>query len=101
MPDHYVMEKYWRAMEILCAYPDFFSKEQYEQLAGRKGIEQAWRAHLSKARQDYTYYRSIIHTGELFRQMINSGVDVLRTIIREREKEMGGESAGGSGEATS
>ena len=87
MPDCYVMEKYWRAMEILCAYPDFFNEEQYRQLATRTGIEQAWRAHLAKARQDYTYYRSIIHTGQLFRQMIDSGVDVLRTVIRERKQE--------------
>ena len=89
MPDYYVMEKYWRAMEILCAYPDFFAREQYEQLAARKGIEQAWRAHLAKARQDFTYYQSIIQTGALFRKMIDSGVDVLGTIIREQEKARG------------
>ena len=89
MPDYYVMEKYWRAMEILCSYPDFFNKDQYDQLASRTGIEQAWRAHLAKARQDFTYYQSIIQTAALFRKMIDSGVDVLRTIIREQEKTLG------------
>jgi hypothetical protein len=87
MPDYYVMEKFWRTLEIVCSYPDFFSKAQYDQLATRKGIEQAWRAHLAKARQDYDYYKSIVQTGKLFRQMVDSGLDVLRTIIRERERE--------------
>ena len=86
MPDHYVMEKFWRTLEIVCSYPDFFSKAQYDQLATRKGIEQAWRAHLAKARQDYDYYKSIVQTGTLFRQMVDSGLDVLRTIIREKSK---------------
>src|ERR1041385_2293156 len=57
LADHYVMEKFWRTLEIVCSYPDFFSKEQYDQLAARKGIEQAWRAHLAKAREDLTYYK--------------------------------------------
>jgi hypothetical protein len=92
MPDYYVMEKFWRTLEIVCSYPDFFSKAQYDQLATRKGIEQAWRAHLAKARQDYDYYKSIVQTGKLFRQMVDSGLDVLRTIVRER-------SSGGSAEA--
>ncbi len=87
MPDHYVMEKFWRTLEIVCSYPDFFSKEQYDQLAARKGIEQAWRAHLAKAREDLTYYKSIHHTGQLFRQMVDSALDVLRTVIRERSQE--------------
>jgi len=83
LPDYYVMEKFWRTLEIVCAYPDFFSKEQFEQLANRRGIDQAWRAHLAKARQDLTYYKSILHTGKLFRQMVDSALEVLRTIIRE------------------
>jgi hypothetical protein len=87
LADHYVMEKFWRTLEIVCSYPDFFSKEQYDQLAGRKGIEQAWHAHLAKAREDLTYYKSIIQTGHLFRQMVDSALDVLRTIIRERSQE--------------
>ena len=41
MADHYVMEKFWRTLEIVCSYPDFFTKEQFDQLANRKGIEQA------------------------------------------------------------
>ena len=86
MPDHYVMEKFWRTLEIVCSYPDFFSKAQYDQLATRKGIDQAWRAHLAKARQDYDYYKSIVQTGTLFRQMVDSGLEVLRTIIREKSK---------------
>lgn len=85
LADHYVMEKFWRTLEIVCSYPDFFSKEQYDQLATRKGIEQAWKAHLAKAREDLTYYKSILHTGQLFRQMVDSALDVLRTIVRERK----------------
>ena len=86
LADHYVMEKFWRTLEIVCSYPDFFSKTQYEQLATRKGIDQAWRAHLAKARQDLDYYKSILHTGRLFRQMVDSALDVLRTIIREKKR---------------
>jgi hypothetical protein len=85
MADHYVMEKFWRTLEIVCAYPDFFSKAQFEQLANRKGIEQAWRAHLAKARQDLNYYKGIIRTGEMFRKMVDSAIDALRTIIHEHE----------------
>jgi hypothetical protein len=85
LADSYVMEKFWRTLEIVCSYPDFFSKEQYDQLATRKGIEQAWKAHLAKARQDLIYYKSILHTGQLFRQMVDSALDALRTIIRERQ----------------
>lgn len=84
MADCHVMEKFWRTIEIVCSYPDFFSREQYEQLLARKGIEQAWKAHLAKARQDLTYYKSILQTGQLFRQMVNSALDVLRTVIKER-----------------
>jgi hypothetical protein len=84
LPDYYVMEKFWRTVEIICAYPDFFSKSQFEQLTSRKGIEQAWRAHLAKARQDFNYYKGIIRTGEMFRKMVDSAVEALRTIIRER-----------------
>jgi hypothetical protein len=83
MADHYVMEKFWRTLEIVCSYPDFFSREQYDQLVTRKGIEQAWKAHLAKARQDLTYHKSIIQTGQLFRQMVDSGLEVLRTVIKE------------------
>ncbi|HEX7859596.1 MAG TPA: hypothetical protein VF773_04675 [Verrucomicrobiae bacterium] len=93
LADHYVMEKFWRTLEIVCSYPDFFSKTQYDQLATRKGIEQAWRAHLAKARQDFDYYKSILHTGQLFRQMVDSALDVLRTIIREKTKESGSNEA--------
>jgi hypothetical protein len=90
LADHYVMEKFWRTLEIVCSYPDFFSKDQYDQLATRKGIEQAWRAHLAKARQDHDYYKSILHTGQLFRQMVDSALDALRTIIREKSKPANG-----------
>lgn len=87
LADHYVMEKFWRTIEIVCSYPDFFSQQQYEQLATRKGIEQAWKAHLAKARQDLTYYKSIVQTGQLFRRMVDSGLDVLRTMIKEHSEE--------------
>ena len=84
LADHYVMEKFWRTVEIVCSYPDFFTKDQYDQLATRKGIEQAWRAHLAKARQDFDYYKSILRTGQLFRQMVDSALEVLRRIIQEK-----------------
>ncbi|HEV8541681.1 MAG TPA: hypothetical protein VGR78_04765 [Verrucomicrobiae bacterium] len=87
LADHYVMEKFWRTLEIVCSYPDFFSREQYDQLVARKGIEQAWRAHLAKAREDLTYFKTIGQTGQLFRQMVDSALEVLRTIIRERSQE--------------
>ena len=96
MADHYVMEKFWRTLEIVCSYPDFFTREQFEQLANRKGIDQAWRAHLAKARQDLTYYNSILQTGVLFRQMVDSALDVLRTIIREHRAEQQTEQPGES-----
>jgi hypothetical protein len=89
LADHYVMEKFWRTLEIVCSYPDFFSRDQYEQLVTRKGIEQAWRAHLAKARQDFDYYRSIVRTGQLFRQMVDSALDVLRRIIHEKTSSQG------------
>src|SRR5688572_14309360 len=76
LADHYVMEKFWRTLEIVCSYPDFFSRDQYDQLATRKGIEQAWHAHLAKARQDLDYYKSIVRTGQLFRQMVDSALEV-------------------------
>jgi len=95
MADYYVMEKFWRTLEIVCSYPDFFTKDQFEQLSTRRGIEQAWKAHLAKARQDLTYYKTILHTGQLFRQMVDSALDVLRTIIRERRNEQsGGQTSG-------
>ena len=94
LADHYVMEKFWRTVEIVCSYPDFFTKDQYDQLATRKGIDQAWRAHLAKARQDFDYYNSIVRTGHLFRQMVDSALDVLRRIIRERTSPHNTESAG-------
>lgn len=84
LPDCYVMEKFWKTLEIICAYPDFFSAEQYERLSAQAGIEQAWRAHLFKARQDWTYYQSILHTGQLFRQMADSTLEALETIARQR-----------------
>lgn len=84
LADHHVMEKFWRTIEIVCSYPDFFSREQYDQLLARKGIDQAWKAHLAKARQDFTYYKSILQTGQIFRQMVDSALDVLKTVIKER-----------------
>jgi hypothetical protein len=83
LPDCYVMEKFWRTIEIVCAYPDFFAKSQFDQLISRKGIEQAWRAHLAKARQDFDFYKGIIRTGEMFRKMVDSAIEASRTIIKE------------------
>lgn len=94
LPDCYVMEKFWRTLEIVSVFPDFFSKEQFEQLSNRKGIEQAWRAHLAKARQDLNYYNGIITTGQLFRKMVDSAVDVLQRMITEKRQELQGPSSG-------
>jgi hypothetical protein len=88
LADHYVMEKFWRTLEIVCSYPDFFSQEQYQQLAAKKGIDQAWKAHLAKARQDLSYYKSIIQTGVLFRQMVDSALEVLQRILIAPETKM-------------
>ncbi len=88
LEDFYVLEKFWRTLEIVCSYPDFFSLDQYEMLVTRPGIELAWKAHLAKARQDFVCYRSIVRTGSLFRQMVDSGLDVLRAVIRERKVEV-------------
>src|SRR4029078_1216514 len=59
LADHYVMEKFWRTLEIVCSYPDFFSKEQYDQLAARKGIEQAWRETPGEGREGLSYFYSV------------------------------------------
>ncbi|MGV3771757.1 MAG: hypothetical protein ACO1QB_02575 [Verrucomicrobiales bacterium] len=83
LADHHVMEKYWRTLEIVCAYPDLFKKEQYDQLASKTGIDQAWRAHLSKAREDWNYYRGIQKTAAMFRSMIDSAIEALKRVIVE------------------
>jgi hypothetical protein len=83
LPDCYVMEKYWRTLEIICAYPDLFKKEQYDQLATKTGLEQAWRAHLSKAREDWNYYKGIQKTAGMFRAMIDSAIEALQRVIDE------------------
>ena len=87
MPDCYIMEKYWRTLEIVCTYPDFFTEDQHRQLTSRKGIDEAWKAHLGKARQDLTYYKSIASTGALFRKMVDSAIEVLQRVIKERSAE--------------
>ena len=34
LADSYVMEKFWRTLEIVCSYPDFFTKDQQEIIRG-------------------------------------------------------------------
>jgi hypothetical protein len=82
LADYYLMEKYWRMLEIVGSYPDFFTKEQFDQLTANAGIEQTWRAHLAKARDDWNYYKTVLNSGTVVRQVVDSAIGVLREIIR-------------------
>jgi hypothetical protein len=82
LADYYLMEKYWRMLEIVGSYPDFFTKEQFDQLTANAGIEQTWRAHLAKARDDWNYYKTVVNSGTVVRQVVDSAIGVLREIIR-------------------
>ena len=42
----------------------------------------AWRAHLAKARDDWNYYKTVLNSGTVVRQVVDSAIGVLREIIR-------------------
>jgi hypothetical protein len=86
LPDHAVMEKYWRMMEIVCNFPDLFAREQYEKLRSNTGIEQTWKAHLAKARDDLNFYNVIKLSGMALREVIQNSVKVLREIAETRAR---------------
>jgi hypothetical protein len=78
LPDCYFMEKYWRTLEIVCAYPDLFDRKQYDQLVSNKAIEQTWKAHLGKAREDWNYYKIIVKNAGMTREIVDSAIKVLQ-----------------------
>ncbi len=81
MPDYHLMEKYWRMLEIVGSYPDFFSRAQFDQIRTNAGIEKTWRAHLAKARDDWNYYQNVLNSGVVIRQVVDSAISVLRKIM--------------------
>jgi hypothetical protein len=80
LPDYQVMEKYWRMLEIVSAYPDFFTPEQVQNLASHSGIERTWKAHLAKARSDLDYYRNVLKTAAMMRDVVNGAVQALKQL---------------------
>lgn len=84
LPDHAVMEKYWRMVEIVSKYPDFFTAEQNAKLRSNIGIEQTWKAHLAKARDDWNFYKNVVASGKVLREIVNSAVKVLKEIAQTR-----------------
>lgn len=86
LPDHAVMEKYWRMLEIVCQFPDLFSREQFDKLKKNTGIEQTWKAHLAKARDDLNFYSVIKLSGTALREVVQSSVKVLKEIAETRAR---------------
>jgi hypothetical protein len=86
LPDHAIMEKYWRMMEIICQFPDLFSREQFDKLKTNKGIEQTWKAHLAKARDDLNFYNVIKLSGVALREVVQNSVKVLKEIAETRAR---------------
>jgi hypothetical protein len=84
LPDHKVMEKYWRMMEIVCQFPDLFAREQYDKLKNNAGIEQTWKAHLAKARDDLNFYNAVVLSGAALREVVQSSVKVLKELAEAR-----------------
>jgi len=80
LPDSSVMEKYWRTLEIVSAYPDIFTREQFDKLKNHPGIEQSWKAHLVKARDDLNYYNNLLRTAKMMRDLVDSAIIVLKEI---------------------
>jgi hypothetical protein len=86
LPDHNVMEKYWRMIEIVCQFPDLFAREQFDKLKQNKGIEQTWKAHLAKARDDLNFYRAVTLSGMALREVVRSSIKVLKEIAATRAR---------------
>ncbi|MDX1952570.1 MAG: hypothetical protein SFY81_10310 [Verrucomicrobiota bacterium] len=89
LPDNQVMEKYWRMVEIVCSYPDFFTREQFEKVSENNGIEQTWRAHLSKARDDWNYYKNVLNSGRVIRQLVHQAIAILKEVLRNKFPDTG------------
>ena len=86
LPDHALMEKYWRMLEIVCHFPDLFSREQFDKLKQNTGIEQTWKAHLTKARDDLNFYRAVTLSGVALREVVQSSAKVLKEIAETRAR---------------
>jgi hypothetical protein len=86
LPDHAVMEKYWRMLEIVCQFPDLFTREQFNKLKENTGIEQTWKAHLAKARDDLNFYNVIKLSGTALREVVQSSVKVLKELAETRAR---------------
>ncbi len=86
LPDHSVMEKYWRTLEIVCQFPDLFSREQFDKLRQSSGVEKTWQAHLAKARDDLNFFRAVTLSGQALREVVQSSVKVLKELAQTRAR---------------
>jgi len=86
LPDHAIMEKYWRMLEIVCQFPDLFEREQFEKLKKNAGIEKTWQAHLAKARDDLNFYRAVLLSAVALREVVQSSTKVLKEIAGMRAR---------------
>src|SRR5688500_3585960 len=86
LPDHSVMEKYWRMLEIVCQFPDLFTREQFNKLKENTGIEQTWKAHLAKARDDLNFYRAVTLSGMALREVVQNSVKALKETAETRAR---------------
>jgi len=86
LPDHSVMEKYWRMLEIVCQFPDLFTREQFNKLKENTGVENTWKAHLAKARDDLNFYRAVTLSGMALREVVLNSVKVLKEIANTRAR---------------
>jgi hypothetical protein len=91
LPDHAVMEKYWRMIEIVCQFPDLFAREQFDKLKNNAGIERTWKAHLAKARDDLNFHHAVVLSGAALREVVQSSVKVLKELAEARGR-LSGES---------
>jgi hypothetical protein len=86
LPDHAVMEKYWRMLEIVTQFPDLFAREQFDKLKNNAGIEQTWKAHLTKARDDLNFYHAVTLSGTALREVLQSSIKVLKELALARAR---------------
>lgn len=86
LPDHSVMEKYWRMLEIVCQFPDLFTREQFTKLKENTGVERTWKAHLAKARDDLNFFKAINLSGMALREVVHSSSKVLKEIAHTRTR---------------
>jgi hypothetical protein len=86
LPDHAVMEKYWRMMEIVCQFPDLFAREQFDKIKNNSQIEKTWKAHLTKARDDLNFYNAVVLSGAALREVVHSSAKVLKELAEARAR---------------